>query len=242
MIQMQLGGLFKEYCDYKSNQNFADKTFFSINQTNNFKTLQRDTLKEFDILRSINKDKLKNQKKSKYTGIIKLTEPEILDPLSQPENSLINVHSSQFDMVELQQIRARTISRQEESQRLNKNGGGRRATKIRHNGGLESIAEQQEFFGLGGESFYNVDNNNQPFQTLKMDEMDYIALDVEQDIIDTLEAKLEVVGTSKGIFKNQNITNKQEKTASNLGENFEEEIICIDKLLASESSEHSSVN
>lgn len=46
-------------------------------------------------------------------------------------------------MVELQQIRARTISRQEESQRLQKHpGGGRRATKIRHNVGLESIAEQ----------------------------------------------------------------------------------------------------
>lgn len=45
---------------------------------------------------------------------------------------------------------------------------------------LESIAEQQEFFGMGGESFYNVDNNNQPFQTLKMDEIDIIALDMQE--------------------------------------------------------------
>ena len=31
MIKMQLGGMFKEYCDYKSNQNFAEKSFFSLN-------------------------------------------------------------------------------------------------------------------------------------------------------------------------------------------------------------------
>ena len=96
---------------------------------------------------------------------------------------------------------------------MHKHGGGRRATKIRQNVGLESIAEQQEFFGLGGESFYNVDNNNQPFQTLKMDEMDFVALDVEQDIIDSLEANLEIVGTNKGIYKNPNLTSKLEKTA-----------------------------
>ena len=67
---------------------------------------------------------------------------------------------------------------------------------MRHNVGLESIAEQQEFFGLGGESFYNVDNNNQPFQTLKMDQMDLIALNVEKKLAKNDKEKLEVIGTS----------------------------------------------
>lgn len=43
--------------------------------------------------------------------------------------------------------------------------------------------------------------------------MDFVALDVEQDIIDTLETNMEVVGTNKGIYKNPNITSKLEKTA-----------------------------
>lgn len=75
-----------------------------------------------------------------------------------------------------------------------------------------------------------------------MDQMDFVAIDVEQDLIDTLEAKLEVIGTSKGIYKNKNIATKLERTASQMGERFDEEIIAIDRLLESESSEHSSVN
>lgn len=95
-------------------------------------------------------------------GSVVLTEPEIQDLQyhhTEPESSLIKVHSNQYDMTELQQIRARTISRQEESKRLPKHGS-RQTTMSRNNIGLEAIAEQQEFFGLGGESFYNVDNNN----------------------------------------------------------------------------------
>ena len=79
----------------------------------------------------------------------------------------------------------------------------------RHNIALEAIAEQQEFFGLGGESFYNVDNNNQPFSTLRMVEMDMIALQIKetQDLDDkTDERPLEVVGTSKGLFLNKELS------------------------------------
>lgn len=156
MIQMQLGGLFKEYCDYKANSNFIERNYYSVNQSVNFKNLQRDTLKEFDLLRKINQKKVSGEKKGvkkiqRLSAAIKLTEPDIQDPEFQQDNSLINVRSNQFDMLELQQIRARTISRQEESQRLNKlqhktSGPGgpsqRRGLKLRHNIALESINEQ----------------------------------------------------------------------------------------------------
>ena len=85
MIQMQLGGLFKEYCDYKANQNFKEKNYYSVNQSANFKNLQRDTLKEFDLLRNVNKKKMAAERKGvkkaqRLSAAIKLTEPEIQDP------------------------------------------------------------------------------------------------------------------------------------------------------------------
>lgn len=47
-----------------------------------------------------------------------------------------------------------------------------------------------------------------------MDEMDIIALDVEDKFVESEEVKLEVVGTSKGIFQNQKIAFKLEKATS----------------------------
>lgn len=76
-----------------------------------------------------------------------------------------------------------------------------------------------------------------------MVEMDLIALKVDQPDRKNSDEQLEVHGTNKGLFRNQELENYIQKIAADINletdRDQESEIIRIDRLLETESSEYS---
>lgn len=183
MIKEQLGGLLQEYFAHKQKgddsppavANGRERSGAGCSST--FKILHKSCLREFEIVKKLNKNKDRKEKREIVLSCPNGTPATEATMDSMPPDAALQ--SATYDREELHLIRSRTISRQEEVHKL---GGAALPTSSLSNGRhgfLESIAEQQETFGLGGNSFHKLadEEANEYCSALAMAEMDCVAVD-----------------------------------------------------------------